>query len=163
MMTRLARAFVLCMTLAAVAAHASAPVRAAGAGNAPPVAAARGSQPVTIIPPVPSGMMPQADFWREIQRGGSGYVPGPASNPRWLMRPIDKDAECIKAGKCTHRLVGFSLPIHEKMPHVRPPVGRGPTPAEGWFTVALFGLLAFMGILFVAFRLAAPRGMEEAS
>ncbi len=162
MMTRMARALAPCMTFAALAAFALTPAGAADTGGTPQ-AAARTIQPVTIIPPVPSGMTPQADFWREIQRGGTGYVPGPASNPRWLMRPIDKDAECIKAGKCTHRLVGFSLPIHEKMPPVRPPIGRGPNPAEGWFTVALFGILAFMGILFVAFRLAAPRGMEEAS
>ncbi len=108
---------------------------------------------MTVIPPVPAGAEPLYPFWRKVRSGAPGYVPGPASSPRRLIVPIDKDAKCIKAGTCTHRLVGFALPIHQKEPPVRPPIGRGPTKIEAWFVFGIALALMLAGLAFIGLRL----------
>jgi len=113
-------------------------------------------------PPAPVGKTPSADFWRKIRQGNTGYVAGPASKAPWLIRRVDQDKKCIKAGTCTERLVGFVVPIHKKMPPVRQTIGKKASRNELYFVGGLAAILLLAGLAFLAFGLG-PRNKNQAT
>ena len=150
MLTRLHAAL---MALFAAVLFLSASVAGGGAVLAAETPAKPAQTKVVPIPPLPAGQLPSADFWRRIKENARGRVAGPPSNPPWLILHVSKDGKCIRDGTCPERLVGFSMPIWQKMPPVRPIVGRGPTIHELYFIAAVVSVLLLALLLFVSFRL----------
>ncbi len=103
-----------------------------------------------------------SDFWRQIRDGKTGYVPGSTENANWLIRRSSKDAKCVAQGTCTERVVGFIVPIHDKMPKTRERVGVGPTDTELYFVYGLFAALVVAGLGFLVFGLRdRPLGIQS--
>jgi hypothetical protein len=61
----------------------------------------------------------------------------------------DWPKDCVEAGNCTERAVGFTLPIHDLMPAVREPEGQGAKWQTVAFVVGLFAALLVAGVVFV--------------
>ena len=88
-----------------------------------------------------------SDFWRAVRGGKTGYVADPRSQSGLLITDWPKD--CVEAGNCTERAVGFTLPIHDLMPVVREPEGQGVEWQTLAFVIGLFSALLIAGAVFV--------------
>ncbi|MFQ5660075.1 MAG: hypothetical protein ACE5GZ_06580 [Gammaproteobacteria bacterium] len=106
----------------------------------------RSRQPV-LLPAEIRGEQSVADFWRAIRDSERGYVAGPKSQSGILI--VDWPKDCAKAGNCTERAVGFTLPIHDLMPAIREPEGQGVRRDTVLFVLVLFGALILAGMVFV--------------
>lgn len=88
-----------------------------------------------------------SDFWRAVRGGETGYVADPRSQSNLLITDWPKD--CVAAGNCTERAVGFTLPIHDLMPVVREPEGQGAERRTVLFVLGLLAALLIAGAVFV--------------
>ncbi len=69
------------------------------------------------------GEASSADIWRSIRGGEGGVILTPDVRPdQVLTAPF---GDCVKAGNCTERAVGFTMPIHATMPAIHEPQGKG--------------------------------------
>lgn len=94
-----------------------------------------------------NGAASVSDFWRAVRSGKTGYVADPTSQSGLLITDWPKD--CVEAGNCTERAVGFTLPIHDLMPVIREPEGQGVQWRTVLFALGLFVALLISGALFV--------------
>ncbi len=88
-----------------------------------------------------------SDFWRAVRGGQSGTVAGPNAQSGLLITDWPKD--CVEAGNCTERAVGFTLPIHDLMPAIREPEGQGAEWQTVAFVIVLFSALLVAGGFFI--------------
>jgi hypothetical protein len=82
-------------------------------------AAAQTDEPVPVNT---RGRLNKAAFWRAVREGRGGLIVAPAARRHATATP---HKGCAANDSCSERAVGFSLPVHDRVPAVREPRGRG--------------------------------------
>ena len=90
----------------------------AGPGSLTP-AAAQSDEPVPVNA---RGRLNKAAFWRAVREGRGGLIVAPAARRPAAAAP---HKSCAANDSCSERAVGFSLPVHDRMPAVHELQGSG--------------------------------------
>jgi len=90
---------------------------------------------------------PATDLWRAIREGQTGFVANPGRNSARLVVGIPRK-DCSKTGNCTEQALGFSLPIHMRVPDIREKQGVGGEISSISFVLVIIAGLMLAGVVF---------------